>query len=55
MLGNVAFVLTVVVIMAIAAGSCGDGRSARTDLSDADVEYLVRRSYQYLALYNVNN
>ena len=25
------------------------------ELSDADVENLVKRSYQYVAMYNVNN
>ncbi len=24
-------------------------------LSDNDIEYIVRRSYQYVAMYNVNN
>ena len=26
-----------------------------TNLTDQDIENLVRRSYQYVALYNVNN
>jgi hypothetical protein len=26
-----------------------------TELSDADLENLVKRSYQYVAMYNVNN
>ena len=28
---------------------------AAVDLTDAQVENIVRRSYQYVALYNVNN
>ena len=29
--------------------------SATVDLTDAQMEELVRRSYQYVAMYNVNN
>ena len=39
-------------ILAIAAGSCG---KKAVELSDPEVDNLVRRSYQYVAMYNVNN
>ena len=29
--------------------------ASAVELTDADVENLVRRSYQYVAMYNVNN
>ena len=34
--------------------ACGD-KAQDAALSDAEVENLVRRSYQYVAMYNVNN
>jgi hypothetical protein len=45
------------VLAAILTGACGSGeRAQRTGtLSDDEVENLVRRSYQYVAMYNVNN
>lgn len=37
-------------------GACGTGENQGSSaLSDAQVENLVRRSYQYVAMYNVNN
>jgi hypothetical protein len=38
-----------------AAGSPADSASAAATLSDEELENLVRRSYQYVAMYNVNN
>ena len=48
--------LTLVVVLLL-SGACGPGdHGARTGaLSDAAVENIVRRSYQYVAMYNVNN
>lgn len=38
-----------------AARTASAGTAATLELSDAEVENLVRRSYQYVAMYNVNN
>jgi len=37
------------------ASACGSGGQRAVTLSDEQVENLVRRSYQYVAMYNVNN
>jgi hypothetical protein len=44
-----AYIAAVAVLMAVT------GLSQAADLTDAQVENLVRRSYQYVAMYNVNN
>jgi hypothetical protein len=45
------------VLAALSISACGSGGSEHTavQLSDEQVENLVRRSYQYVAMYNVNN
>lgn len=35
--------------------SADTGSSMAVDLTDKQVENIVRRSYQYVAMYNVNN
>ncbi|KPK51577.1 MAG: hypothetical protein AMJ63_12010 [Myxococcales bacterium SG8_38_1] len=35
--------------------SCSDNKSATNAFTDSEVDNLVRRSYQYVAMYNVNN
>ena len=43
-------------ILAVAAAALAVNTTAlANDLTDADVENIVRRSYQYVAMYNVNN
>ena len=44
-------------VLVAALAACGGGRSTApaVTLSDAQIEDLVRRSYQYVAMYNVNN
>jgi len=46
-------------IVALACASSGCGKTppsvAPGDLTDAEIDNLVRRSYQYVAMYNVNN
>ena len=43
-------------IFAVAAAALAVNTAAvAVDLTDAEVENIVRRSYQYLAMYNVNN
>jgi hypothetical protein len=44
-------------LVLLLGGACGPGdRASRaTALSDEQVENIVRRSYQYVAMYNVNN
>ena len=40
----------------LALASCGQSQDAGTvELTDAQVENIVRRSYQFVAMYNVNN
>ncbi len=45
------------VLACLFASACGSGEQAQraVTLSDEQVENLVRRSYQYVAMYNVNN
>ncbi|MEE8606279.1 MAG: hypothetical protein V3S55_01640, partial [Nitrospiraceae bacterium] len=50
----------VVVVLLAASVSCDSGSDRKTstataDLSQADMENLVRRSYQYVALFNTLN
>jgi hypothetical protein len=48
----------IVLSLASSAGTAyatGSGDVGRDDLTDAEVEDLLRRSYQYVAMYNVNN
>jgi len=50
--------LAVLPVLAFVLGSaCGSGERAQRagTLSDDEVENIVRRSYQYVAMYNVNN
>jgi hypothetical protein len=42
-------------IISAAAGTLPSSTTAAAELTDEDVENLVRRSYQYVAMYNVNN
>ena len=48
---RLAGIAAVLVCLVFAAGAQGK----ETTLSDAEIENLVRRSYQYVAMYNVNN
>ena len=54
-----AFLTAVALVIGIPVSSmltsCSDNKSAPTTLTDAQVENLVKRSYQYVAMYNVNN
>jgi len=54
-----AFLTAVALVVGIPVASmltsCSDNQSAPTTLTDSDVDNLVRRSYQYVAMYNVNN
>jgi len=45
------------VLACVLSNACGSGERAQrgVTLSDAQIENLVRRSYQYVAMYNVNN
>ena len=45
------------VLACVVASACGSGERGQraVTLSDEQVENLVRRSYQYVAMYNVNN
>ena len=43
------------VFMLLVLAGCATIEKTPADLSDAQVEDLVKRSYQYVALYNVNN
>jgi len=45
------------VLVCVLASACGSGDRPQptTALSDDEIENLVRRSYQYVAMYNVNN
>jgi hypothetical protein len=51
--------MTLVLAGLLILAGCGQPQDASTtttvELTDAQVEELVRRSYQYVALYNVNN
>ena len=50
------FVIALSLYALLACSSKGDKNSEnRSDLSDAEVEDIVRRSYQYVAMYNVIN
>jgi hypothetical protein len=41
--------------VAVAKPKCAQAQSAEFKLNHAQVENIVRRSYQYVAMYNVNN
>jgi hypothetical protein len=55
--------VTLFLICLLGLAGCGqsqeaqpvDNKSTVPDLSDADVENIIKRSYQYVAMYNVNN
>ena len=57
--GNLALILSLTAALATAVGSCSDASKApqpqTITLNDPEVKNLVRRSYQYVAMYNVNN
>ena len=42
-------------ITAMAPLLIGAATASEVELTDADLENLVKRSYQYVAMYNVNN
>ena len=42
-------------ITAMASLLIGAATALEVELTDADLENLVKRSYQYVAMYNVNN
>lgn len=44
-----------IALLFVSLVSCSDDEKIGNALSDEDVENLVRRSYQYVAMYNVNN
>jgi len=50
-------IVTGLIAVGVAALGCGTSKApaARGGLTDEQVENLVRRSYQYVAMYNVNN
>jgi len=47
--------LSLLALGLVSGCSSGERATPATALSDEDVENLVRRSYQYVAMYNVNN
>ena len=47
--------ILIVAIMALALGAAGLNAGEPMDLSESQMEELVRRSYQYVAMFNVNN
>jgi len=47
--------LAVIAIACAVSAACSSTSAPGTDLTDAEVENLVRRSFQYVAMYNVNN
>ena len=57
--GNLMLVVSMIAVLATAFGSCSESskmpHQQTITLSDSDVENIVRRSYQYVALFNVNN
>ena len=54
MMMNTAFVAVIPLCLLLVA--CGTGTErATTGMSDNELEDLVRRSYRYVAMYNVNN
>ena len=42
-------------ITTVVMQKCAQAESAQVKLDHAQVENIVRRSYQYVAMYNVNN
>jgi len=55
-LGNTTFTrLSLLALWLVSGCSSGERATPATALSDEDVENIVRRSYQYVAMYNVNN
>jgi hypothetical protein len=48
------FYIVCLLALSLAVG-CEAGKTAAPALSDAEVENIVERSYQYVAMYNVNN
>jgi len=47
--------LTIIATACAVSAACRSTSAPGTDLTDAEVENLVRRSFQYVAMYNVNN
>ena len=47
--------LGTILVLALVPACGGDGAGAGGDLSDAEVDGLVRLAYPYVAMYNVNN
>jgi len=52
---RVGIALSICGLLTLAACNSESTSSGSATLSDAEVENLVRRSYQYVAMYNVNN
>jgi len=52
---NISKVMALLIVFMIAGFSAAASAEKSVELSDAQVKDIVRRSYQYVAMYNVNN